>query len=117
MTQYVLAEGVAPLPGIGPGPLSEEEYLAREAAYLAAFEAPEGEPQRTPRDNGIYVARPGEAPRRRSFQEVLAARAAAKAEAEAEGVAGERPAKKSRTRTAPAAQDVEQPAETPAEQE
>lgn len=52
MKQYVVREGVAPVPGIGPGPLPEGEYERREARYLAQY-AP-GSP--SPRDTGVYVA-------------------------------------------------------------
>ncbi len=49
--QYVLKPGLEPLPGIGRGPIEEDEYLVREAAYMQRF-AP-GAP--TPRDRGIYL--------------------------------------------------------------
>lgn len=53
MKQYVLRAGLEPIPGIGPGPLSEADYLAREVAYMAAFE---GDAEaRTPRETGVYV--------------------------------------------------------------
>jgi hypothetical protein len=49
---YVLRDGLAALPGIGPGPLAEAEYEAREAAYMQQFEASAP----TPRQRGIYIA-------------------------------------------------------------
>lgn len=54
VTVWVVRAGLRPLAGIGPGPLSEAEYLAQEADYMAGF--PAGSP--TPRDRGVYVPAP-----------------------------------------------------------
>ena len=53
MTTYIVRPGLEPLPGIGAGPLDEAEYLAREAAYMAAFA--DDASSRTPRETGVYL--------------------------------------------------------------
>lgn len=62
--EWRVRDGVMPIPQIGPGPFTDEEYEALEAAYMAPWLADDPEARR-PRDSwlnedgnevgGVYV--------------------------------------------------------------
>jgi len=65
---YQVREGLTPLPGIGAGPMPAEEYLAREAAYMAQFaDDPEA---KNPRETRVYVAAAMPLPQGESLPEI-----------------------------------------------
>lgn len=51
---YQVREGLMPLPGIGAGPMPAEEYLEREAVYMAQFA--DDPAAKNPRETRVYVA-------------------------------------------------------------